>query len=141
MSEYEVSQYQPAPSKSSWAVGYTLFAAVIMILVGTFQALHGLVALVNKSFYVVGRNYTYKFSVTSWGWIHLIIGLIVVVAGFALFSGNVLARTVGVILAAISALANFLWLPYYPVWSIVVIALNFAVIWALTIHGRDIVAD
>jgi hypothetical protein len=136
-----VSQYQVQRPKSSWAIGYTYFAAVLMIMLGFFQFFTGLVALVDKSFYVVGRNYTYKFSVTSWGWIHIILGIVVLLAGFGLLSGNVLARTVAVILAALSAVAYFLWLPYYPVWSIVVIAFNLAVIWALTLHGRDIAAD
>ena len=79
-----------------------------------------------------------KFDVTAWGWIHLIAGIVVLLAGFALFSGAVWARTVGVILALVSAIANFAWLPYYPVWSILIIAVDIAVIWALTVHGRDI---
>ena len=123
---------------SAGAVGLTVFAAVLMIMVGIFHAAQGLVAIVNDTFYVVGEEYVFQFDVTTWGWIHLLLGILVAVAGFALFSGAVWARTVGVALAVLSAVANFLWMPYYPFWSIAIIALNVFVIWALTAHGRDI---
>jgi hypothetical protein len=75
------------------------------------------------------------------GWIHLIGGLIVMFAGFGLFSGAVWARTVGVIVAVISAIVNLAWMPWYPVWSIAMVAIAITVIWALTAHGRDIVVE
>ena len=123
---------------SAGAAGLTVFAAVLMIMVGIFHAAQGLVAIVNDTFYVVGEEYVFQFDVTTWGWVHLLLGILVAVAGFALFSGAVWARTVGVALAVLSAVANFLWMPYYPFWSIAIIALNVFVIWALTAHGRDI---
>jgi hypothetical protein len=123
---------------SGWAAGYAGFAGVVLIMVGFFQAIAGLVAIVDDTFYVVGQEYIFQFDVTTWGWIHLIVGLIVLVSGFGIFTGNVAARTVGVIAAAISAIAAFMWLPWYPVWAIVIIALDIAIIWALTAHGRDI---
>jgi hypothetical protein len=123
---------------STAAAGLTVFAAVLMIMVGIFHAAQGLVAIINDTFYVVGEEYVFQFDVTTWGWIHLLLGILVAVAGFALFSGAVWARTVGVALAVLSAVANFLWMPYYPFWSIAIIALNVFVIWALTAHGRDI---
>lgn len=123
---------------SAWAAGYAAFAGVVLIMVGFFQAVAGLVAIIDDEFYVVGREYVFQFDVTTWGWIHLIVGVVVLLSGFGIFSGNVAARTVGVIIAAISALAAFLWLPWYPIWAIVIIALDVAVIWALTMHGRDI---
>jgi hypothetical protein len=125
-------------SSSAWGVGFTIFAAWIMIIIGIFHAIAGLAAIIENEFFVTTRNYVFEFDVTAWGWIHLIAGLIVLFAGFGLFSGAVWARSVGVIMAAISAIANFAFIPYYPVWSIVIIALNVAVIWALTAHGRDI---
>jgi hypothetical protein len=73
-----------------------------------------------------------------WGWIHLVIGLAAVFAGFGLFSGRVWARTVGVLVAGLSIIANFAWLPYYPGWAVLIIAFDVFVIWALTAHGRDI---
>jgi len=123
-----------------WAVGFTLFAAIMMIMAGIFQALYGLVAIVNDTFYVTTPNYTFQFDTTTWGWIHLIGGVIVGLAGWALFSGRAWARVVGIILAVLSAVANFLWLPYYPLWSLTVIALDVFVIWALAAHGREIAA-
>ncbi len=123
---------------SAWAAGYAAFAGVVLILIGFFQAVAGLVAIIDDEFYVVGQEYVFQFDVTTWGWIHLIIGIIVLLAGFGVFTGNVLARTVGVIVAGISALVAFAWLPWYPIWAVVIIALDVAVIWALTMHGRDI---
>lgn len=123
---------------SAWAAGYAAFAGVVLIMVGFFQAVAGLVAIVDDNFYVVGQEYIFQFDVTTWGWIHLIVGLIVLLSGIGIFSGNVLARTVGVLAAAISGVAAFMWLPWYPVWGVVIIALDIAIIWALTMHGRDI---
>jgi len=123
---------------SGWAVGWTWFAAVMMWLIGGFHAIAGLVGIVDDEFYVVTQDYVFQFDVTTWGWIHLIAGVIVFLAGVALLSGQVWARTVGVILAVVSILANFAWLPWYPFWSIIMITVNVFVIWALTVHGRDI---
>ena len=123
---------------SAWAVGYATFAGVILAMAGVFQAIAGLVGIFEDEFYAVGQKWVFEFDATTWGWIHLLIGIVLVLAGVGIFTGNVLARTVGVVVAAASAITNFMWLPYYPVWSIVVIALNVAVIWALTAHGRDI---
>jgi hypothetical protein len=123
---------------SGGAVGVIVFAAVLMMLSGVMSAVQGLVALVNDNFYVVGEEYLFEFDVTSWGWIHLIVGVVVAFAGFSLFQGATWARTVAVIVACLSIIANFLWIPYYPVWSLTVIAFGVFVIWAVTAHGRDI---
>ncbi len=123
---------------SGWAVGWTWVAAVMMWLVGGFHAIAGLVGIINDEFYAVTPNYIFQFDVTAWGWIHLIGGLIVFLAGVYLLSGQVWARTIGVSLAVVSMLANFAWLPWSPFWSIIMITANVFVIWALTVHGRDI---
>ena len=123
---------------SSWAVGYAMFASVLLLMAGIFQFVAGLVAVVEDDFYVVTAKWVFEFDVTTWGWIHMLIGLVLFLSGIGILSGNVLARTVGVIAAGVAAVANFLWLPYYPVWSIIMIFLAVAVIWALTVHGRDI---
>ena len=133
---------------SGWAVGWTAFAGFLLIIIGAFHAIAGFVGILEDEFYV-GTNgivnedtkWVFQFDATTWGWVHLILGILVVLVGLGLFSGNVVARTVAVILAAISAIANFMWLPYYPIWSIVIIAIDIAVIWALTSHGRDIAAE
>jgi hypothetical protein len=123
---------------SGWAAGYAAFAGVVLVIVGFFQACAGLVAILEDEFFVVGADWTFKFDVTTWGWIHLILGIVILVSGFGIFTGNAAARTVGVLVAGLSAVVNFLWLPWYPVWAIIVIALDIAIIWALTAHGRDI---
>jgi hypothetical protein len=126
---------------SSWAVGFTFFAAFIMLMIGAFQVIAGLAAIFENEFFVVSQKYAFEVDVSAWGWIHLLIGLVVLSAGFGLFSGAVWARTLGVIIAVISAIANFLFLPFYPVGSILIIVIDVAVIWALTAHGRDIAAN
>jgi hypothetical protein len=130
-----------ADRPSGGAIGWTLFAAVMLILIGGFHAFAGLVAIIDDTFYTVTPKYVAQFDTTTWGWIHLIGGIVVLLAGFGLFSGAVWARTVGVIVALISAFVSFAWLPWYPLWGITIIAIDIAVIWALTAHGRDIVAD
>ena len=120
-------------SRSAWAGGLTVFAAVILITVGVFQVLEAIVALANDEFYIVGPKFTYEFDLTTWGWIHLIIGLLLILVGLALFSRNIWARGAAIGIAALSMIANFMWLPYYPFWAIVLIGLNVAVIWALAV--------
>ncbi len=133
------SQLAGSEPPSAWATGFIIFAAVMMMLSGAFQALAGLVALFEDEFYVTTPNYLLQLDTTTWGWIHLLLGLLVLVASFAVLGGRIWGRTIGVILAALSALANFVFIPYYPVWSLVVITLDVFVIWALTAHGRDVV--
>ncbi|MET0799830.1 MAG: hypothetical protein ABWZ53_01485 [Actinomycetota bacterium] len=123
---------------SSGAVGWTMFAGVMLMLIGAFHAIAGLSGIIKDDFYAVTPNYVFEFDATTWGWTHLIGGIIVLFAGFGVFRGAVWARTVGVIIAAVSALVSFAWIPVYPIWSIVVIAIDVTVIWALTAHGRDI---
>ncbi len=116
--------------------GWLMFAAVILITVGFMQAFLGLVGILEDEVLVVTPDYLLQLDATSWGWIHLLIGLLVMLAGFGIFSGNILARTVGVFAAIGSMVAAFFWLPWYPVWAIVIISIDVAVIWALTVHGR-----
>jgi hypothetical protein len=123
---------------SAWAVGWTSFAGFMMILGGGWWIISGLVAIVDDEFFVETRNFIFEFDVSTWGWIHLFIGVLVLGAGFSLFSGAVWARTVGVVIAMLSALVGFAWLPYFPVWAIIFIAVSFSVIWALTAHGDDV---
>jgi hypothetical protein len=127
--------------RSGAAVGWTKFAGIMMILTGLFHALAGLSGVLKDDVYAVLPNYVLKFDITTWGWIHLVGGIVVVLAGFSVWNGAVWARTVGVIIAAASALVSFAWIPLYPVWAIVLIAIDVTVIWALTVHGRDITME
>ncbi|MFJ2295487.1 hypothetical protein ACIOG7_27975 [Streptomyces sp. NPDC087894] len=113
--------------------GWTVFAAVMMIFGGAMAILEGIAAIAKDDLFVSTRNYVFQFNLAGWGWVHLILGVVVVLAGFALFSGALWARAVGVVLAGLLVVAHFLWLPYYPFWSLVLIAINIFVIWALCV--------
>jgi hypothetical protein len=122
--------------RTGWT-GWIAFAGVMMIVVGGLQGIYGLVALVNDNWVVWNNGNAVFFDITVWGWVHLAIGVIVVLAGIGVMSGNVLARTIGVLVAAVSLVAAFLALPLYPIWSIIVIAIDVLVIWALIAHGSE----
>ena len=135
-SPQEYVDEQPPPS--GWAVGLTMFAGVLMIMAGAFQAFAGLVALSKDEIFAKTPNYLLQLDTTRWGWGHLLLGLLIVGAGFAVLKGQTWGRVVAIILVSLSALANFAFIPYYPFWSIIIIALDVFVIWALAAHGRDI---
>ena len=120
------------------AVGLTAFAAVLLVMAGVMHAIQGLVAIVNDEFFVLGQEYVFEFDLTAWGWAHLIGGIVVFAAGVGLFMGQTWARTVAVVVACLSIVASFAWLPYYPLWSMLIIAMDVLVIWAVTAQGRDI---
>lgn len=120
---------------SGWAIGGVVFAATMMIMIGVFQFFQGLAAIIDDEFFVVLPNYAYDVDVTAWGWIHLILGVIVALAGFYLFTGSAVAGTVAIILAGLSAVANFLFIPYYPFWSLLMIAIAVYVIWSVARAG------
>jgi hypothetical protein len=123
---------------STWASGGSVFAGALMLTVGIFGFFQGLVAIVNgKDFFINTPKYFLHFDASQWGWIHLILGVIVALAGLFIFTGNVLARSVGIVIAGLQALANFLWLPYYPFWGIVIIALDVFIIWSLSTVRLD----
>ena len=123
---------------SGWAIGWTAFAAIMMLMMGFWWALCGLAAIFQSALFVVGFRWIWALDISTWGWIHLIIGIIVLVAGAFLFSGATWARVVGVIIAIIAGILSFGWLPYYPIWGLLLIAISVGVIWALTVHGKDI---
>jgi hypothetical protein len=127
-----------AQETSGTAVGFILFAAIMMIMAGVFQAIQGLIGIFENEFYVQTRNYLFKFDATTWGWIHLIFGLVVAFAGWGLLSGQTWARTVAIIVAVLSAMANFAFIPYYPFWSLLIITLDIFVIWAVAAHGGEL---
>ena len=140
MSEQSPSQSRSARGQetSGTAVGFILFAAIMMIMAGVFQAISGLVGIFENEFYVATRNYLFQFDATTWGWTHLLIGLIVAFAGWGLLSGRTWARAVGITVALVSATANFLFIPYYPFWSLLIITLDIFVIWAIAAHGGEL---
>jgi hypothetical protein len=140
MSDTRSSRLDVTTSESEptgW-VGWVAFASSMMILLGIFQAIEGFVAIFDDGYYRVGPSgLVVDIDYTAWGWAHLLLGLLIVASGVGVLSGNVAARTVGVVLAGISAIANLLFLEAHPVWSIIVITLDVLVIYALTVHGRE----
>ena len=123
---------------SGWAIGWTAFAGIMMILMGGWWIFSGLVGILEDEFYVVTQDWILAFDVTTWGWVHLILGVVILLAGFFLFTGALWARIVGVIVALFAGLAAFAWLPYYPIWAVIFIVISIVVIWALIAHGREI---
>ena len=120
MSQYDSSR---SPEPSGWAVGGIGFAAVMMLMIGIFGVIQGIAAIIEDEFFVIGAQYAFNLDVSGWGWIHLILGLVLIFAGWGLFAGKTWARVLAIVLAVLSAIANFFWVPYYPFWSILVIAL------------------
>jgi hypothetical protein len=123
-------------------VGWVVFGGVMMIVLGAFQAIEGLVALFNNEFYLVGaEGFVINLDLTAWGWVHLIVGVVAILCGLGVLAGNTAARIGGIVLAMISALINLAFIPAYPVWSVMVIAIDVIVIYALAVHGREVRAD
>ncbi|MGQ1795916.1 DUF7144 family membrane protein [Kocuria oceani] len=123
---------------SRGAVAGTAAAGIFLVLVGILHVLQGLVALFNDEFYVYGEEYIFTFDMTGWGWTHLIAGVVLAVTGFALIQGALWAHTLAVVLAGLSIVVSFLWMPFYPLWNIVVIAFDAFVIWAVTTRRREL---
>ncbi|MFF9278536.1 DUF7144 family membrane protein [Streptomyces griseosporeus] len=118
--------------------GWTVFAAVMMIFGGVMAIFQGIAAIAEDDVFVNTKNFTFQWSLTGWGWLHLILGIVVALAGVALFNGATWARVVGIALAGLSMIANFAWLPWYPFWAAALIVIDGFVIWALCVGpGRD----
>ena len=126
---------------AGWVVGLSLFAGVMMIIIGVFNAMEGVVALARNEVYAATPRYIFSFDLTTWGWIHIILGIIVLAAGFGVITGQLWGRVVGITIAALTMLANFAFIPYYPIWSLLIIGLNVFVIWALCVYNRDTAAS
>ncbi|HET8914930.1 MAG TPA: hypothetical protein VFM91_04420 [Propionibacteriaceae bacterium] len=122
---------------SPWAHGIAVFAGVVMIIGGAFQALEGLAGIVHDQYLVVVPNYIYAFDLTVWGVIHLLVGLALLAIGIALLRGQTWARVAGMVVAVISAILNFAWLPISPWWAVTVIVIDILVIWALASYLRQ----
>jgi len=134
----ERGQGRTAESVSPWVTGFTVFAGIMLIAIGSAHFIAGLAAVLDDTFYVVGSNYTMRFDVTTWGWIQMVAGIVVGLAGAGVIAGNsVTARVIAVLVAGASLIWSFYSIPYYPVWSILIIALDVAVIWALVAHGGE----
>lgn len=125
----------PAPDPdSAWVTGGMLFAGVLMLCQGVVAALQGIAALGDSDVYGTVGDYAYRFSLTSWGWIHLAVGLCAAITGAGLLRGAGWARVTGIVIASLALFAQFLFLPYAPVWSVLMIGVDIFVIWALSAY-------
>ncbi|MFJ7905472.1 hypothetical protein [Kitasatospora sp. NPDC096204] len=131
----------PQPQRHPYASGWTIFAGVMLITGGLMAIMEGISAIAKDDLVVVTRNYVYSLNSAGWGWIHLIIGVLIMVAGIAVFSGALWARIFGVAVASLGIIANFLWLPYYPAWAAILIGIDALVIWALCVGGLKKAAE
>ncbi|AJE87673.1 hypothetical protein [Streptomyces sp. SCSIO ZS0520] len=119
------------PSGGAWITGGTMFAGTLMFVGGVLAILTGIAGISDDDVYGRVGNYVYEFDVSAWGWTHLILGIVLVLTGLGILSGVAWARTLGVVIASLHLIANFMWLPYSPVWAIVAVAIDGFVIWAL----------
>ncbi|MEU6556549.1 hypothetical protein ABZ915_40865 [Streptomyces sp. NPDC046915] len=128
-------------AKQQWAGGLTIFGAVMLMIAGVLDIFRGIMAIAHDDVFVTTRNYVFQFDLTGWGWVHLILGAVAVIVSLGLFQASLWARIAGVTIAALIIIANFLSLPYYPVWSVVMIAISGFVIWALCVVQREASPD
>jgi hypothetical protein len=129
------------PVATGW-VGWVIFAGIMMVMLGTFQAIEGLVAIFKDSYFVVPRSgLVVSVDYTTWGWVHLLLGILVALAGLGVMAGQMWARIVGILLAFVSAVVNIAFLAANPVWSTILITVDILVIYALTVHGKETKAE
>jgi hypothetical protein len=117
--------------------GWVAFAGIMMIIGGALWALQGLIAIIKGDLVIFGDEAALFLNVTGWGWVHMILGLLLLLSGFLVMSGNLFGRTMAVILATLSIIVNFIWLPVYPVWAIVVIVIDVFILYAVIVHGKE----
>jgi hypothetical protein len=125
------------PAANPWAAGIAVATGLLMMIAGAFQALEGVAALLNDAFFPAVPDYAFELTATTWGWIHVLLGVFVVVVGRFILRGDSWARTAGIALTALSALASFLFIPYYPLWSVLLIPVDLLVIWALAAYRPE----
>ncbi|WP_129305324.1 hypothetical protein [Streptomyces sp. L2] len=124
-------------TKYAWAAGLMTFAGVMLTLVGILDIFRGIMAIAEDDVFLTTRNYVFQFDLTGWGWIHLALGAVAVVISIGLFQAATWARVLGVAIAGLVVIANFLSLPYYPVWSVIMIAMSGFIIWALCVARKE----
>jgi len=129
--------YGNSPEPSGWT-GWVVFAAFMMLMVGVFQVIEGLVALFDDGFYVASDKLVVNVNYNVWGTVHLLIGILLLLAGAGVLAGNLAARILAVAIAGFSAIVNLVFIGAYPVWSVIIITVDVLVIYAITVHGREL---
>jgi hypothetical protein len=129
--------YEEAAYESPARFGGMMLAAVLMIFSGLVTFFYGIVGVIHGAFFVTVNNYVFNFNASGRGIVNLVLGALIFAAGVCLVLGMLWARIVGVVLAVLSGVYNFLILPWYPIWAIILVALNVYIIWALVSGGRS----
>jgi hypothetical protein len=130
--------YGTEPAPTAWT-GWVAFASFMMFLVGSFQVIQGIVAIFDDGYYrVTNSGLVVNIDYTAWGWIHLLLGILLILSGVGVLAGNLAARAVAVLLAGLSAIANLVFIEAYPLWSVIIITVDVLVIYAVTVHGREL---
>lgn len=119
------------PIEQTVAGGASIAAAALLLTAGFITLFQGISAVAEDEVFVVGPQYVYEFDLTGWGWVHIVFGVLLILTALALMTGATWARVTAIGLASLSIVVNFLWLPYYPLWSILIIALDIVIIWAI----------
>jgi hypothetical protein len=122
-----MSERRPRPA----VIAGTALASALLLLTGVLSITQGIAAIAKDDVYATVGKYAYKFDISTWGWIHLAIGVVMLVVGLALYTGSILARGFAIVVASIAIAASFLDLPYQPYWSLILIGINLFIIWAL----------
>ncbi len=136
-----MSYQQPAQPMQGGPAGWTgwiLFAAAMIIIAGMFSVVEGLAGIFRDEQFFAANGQVLVFDYTAWGWIHLLIGLAMIAVGFGLYRGSVVARAGAVVIVGLNLLAQFAWISAHPWWSLIVIALDVVIIYALIVHGGEI---
>jgi len=118
--------------------GWMAFGGCLMLVIGCFNVVGGIAALINDEVFAQGKHVTVLFDLTQWGWVHLILGAGLVVVGAALINGSDWARLPGAVLVLANLLSQFMTLPAYPFWALLVMAFDGVVLWAIVAHGDDL---
>ncbi|GGV82610.1 DUF7144 family membrane protein [Streptomyces massasporeus] len=128
-------------ARQQWATGLAAFAAVMLFLVGLLAVFRGVMAIAEDDIFVTSRDYVFAYDLTGWGWIHLALGVVALIVTVGLFRMSMWGRVAGVAIAGLVIIANFLSLPQYPVWSVVMITLSGFIVWALCVVRADNLYD
>jgi hypothetical protein len=126
----------PRSAASSHVPHRAVFAGVLLMIAGVLNILQGITAIANDDVYRRIGNYTFKFDVTAWGWIHLVLGVLVALVGWAAYTGATWAKIAGVVIVALAIVGNFMWLPYQTGWALILIAIDVLALWSL-LGGND----